>query len=259
MPPFQRAIIRTARRRGCAAGSLLRLAAAGARQLSGQPRGRRASGAARPRIDVRASIFCTVREPVASSAVRLLRGGVHPAAGAVRPADARGSGRVPRHRRAWLCVLSMCRWATGASKPAEARRMRAATRSRVVRARARSGRRPAGAAAQTRPRAHPGDAVRERHARQPDLLAERSVGGAARRRSECARRQRDHPGGAARRRSNGCRCRRPPSLTDATVIRIGQLVGAAQVVVGIAAAARARRCVVRAEHRARSRAGCRPT
>ena len=37
------------------------------------------------------------------------------------------------------------------------------------------------------------------------------------------------PGRSGGRRSSVCRCPRPPTLTDATIIRIGQLVGAARV------------------------------
>ena len=60
-----------------------------------------------------------------------------------------------------------------------------------------------------------------------------------------------------RRRSSGCRCRRRRSLTDATVIRIGQLVGAAQVVVGSLQlrGRRARRPRAQPRARGRSRAG----
>ena len=80
--------------RGCATRVLLGLAR---RLVRSSYRGSRAIARLRKgtaRIDVRASIFCTVREPVRASALRLLRGRVHAAAGAVR-----SSARGPKSSR----------------------------------------------------------------------------------------------------------------------------------------------------------------
>ena len=54
------------------------------------------------------------------------------------------------------------------------------------------------------------DAVRERHARGPHFLADRSGGGAADRRSQRARRRAPSRGRSGSRRSSGCRCRPRP-------------------------------------------------
>ena len=95
MPPLERALITAAPRVAAQPAAAAARAAPRAQQLPRQPRARRGCGAGRRSVDLRASIFCTVREPVAAPALRLLRGGVHAAAGAVRH-----RGAAPRSSRA---------------------------------------------------------------------------------------------------------------------------------------------------------------
>ena len=133
MPPIQRADHQGVAGVAAQARLLLRLgASAGAQQLQGSravSRVRRGTA----RIDVRASIFCTVREPVAASAVRLLRRGVHAPAGAVRSRHARRSASRAAAPASRACVLRW-RWPTGQPKPEATHEASGARRrSRVLR------------------------------------------------------------------------------------------------------------------------------
>ena len=64
------------------------------------------------------------------------------------------------------------------------------------------------------------------------LLARRGIGDAACRRSERARPSCVHARGASRGVRGSCRCLQASSLSHATVIRLGQVVGATHVVIG---------------------------
>ena len=79
---------------------------------------------------------------------------------------------------------------------------------------------------------HPGHAVRERQAGAAPALDRRSGGPAAGRRPRRARAGRHSPRRAACARSSNCTCPANAVLSRATVIKVGELVGASEVIVG---------------------------
>ena len=170
-------------------------APAGAQQLPGQSR----DCAAPPgdgKLEVRASIFCTVREPVPLPALRLLRVGGQASDGK-RSTSARG--RMSSHAAATgepTCVIE------GRASERRGPTHRRSRREGGGRARAAcrlERRRRHAAADSASPRTSPDTrhAVRQHAARRADGVARRSVGRAGRRRSERARRACGHPRRAA--------------------------------------------------------------
>ena len=189
-------------------------------------------------IDLRGSLFCEVREAsvlplcgfYASAIARVLQL-------FALPADARSTSAGPPASARAACCRS---WPSVRNRGSGGRRVMinerttgstvSIARVSVAVAAALTLLAPAPAAAQPFQQPDPGRAVRESSASRV-CTGWRSVGGAARRRAQSARPRGDQ----ARRARARIRAAAPAavaSLSRATVIKVGQLVGAAEVIVG---------------------------
>ena len=198
--------------RGCCSASAAGWCAAAIRGAARS----RGCGKERRTSIVRASIFCTVREPVphplcgfyAAAITRLMALFNVPAR--IEVVACRGMGEP-------ACVLQVALLDTPASRGGGVTSRDSGVWPDAGRScprvclgpRARLSGGDAGRAGGPRAGARARHAARERHPRRPHLLAGRGGGRPPRRRPERARRRRHHAGGAAPRHSSACRCRPP--------------------------------------------------